>query len=354
MSDNANLSKTNAKFELQPLQDYLEDRIGRFKSPLSVRIFADGASNPTYLLSTDGDRWVMRSKPIGKLAPGAHAIHREFRILTALQNVDFPAPKPILYCDDPSVIGADFYLMEFIEGRIFHDYNLPGLSASERSQIYDSMNQLIARLHSLDYREMGLEDYGKGAGFFSRQVALWERQYYAHTLRVEGFERLAEWIKANIPEERTSITHGDFSLLNLLCHPIEPRIVGVLDWELSTIGHPLADFAYNLIHWYSPTTRAHLGYYTLDGNDLAGTGIPSMEKYISMYCERTGNDISAREINFAIAFNLFRGIGISVGNLARVEDGTAKNELSESCRGMVLPSLERAWHFVEKADRLRS
>lgn len=351
MSAGAQLSTGSGMFDLQPLGVYLKERIDGFAGSLSIRTFSDGASNPTFLLTAGEARWVMRSKPLGKLAPGAHAIHREYRILSALQAADYPAPKPVLYCDDPAIIGAEFYLMEYVEGRIFHDYRLPGIAPEDRSAIYDSMNANIARLHSLDYRALGLEGYGKGPGFFGRQVALWERQYYAHTIRLDSFEDLAAWIKANmVPDDRTTITHGDFTLLNLLCHPTEPCIVGVLDWELSTIGHPLADFAYNLVHWYAPTTRAHLGYFTLDGHDLAGTGIPTVDEYVARYCERSGAVISRRDLYFAIAFNIFRGVGISIGNVARAESGTAKNELSEACRGMIAPSIERAWTYVRKAD----
>lgn len=351
MSDEQKLSSAKPNVDAAALETYLRDRLPDFSGPLDVRAFSDGASNPTFLLSTPGARCVMRSKPVGKLAPGAHAIHREYRILSAMHAAGYPAPKPLLYCDDTAVTGAEFYLMEFIEGRIFHDYRLPGVSPADRAAIFDSMNANIARLHRLDYRAMGLEDYGKGPGYFTRQVALWERQYNAFTLRLESFERLASWIKANMTaDDRTSITHGDFTLLNLLCHPEEPRIVSVLDWELSTIGNPLADFAYNLVHWYAPTTRAHLGYFTLDGHDLADTGIPSVEDYVARYGERTGMVISPRELYFAIAFNIFRGAGIAIGNVARAEAGTAKNELSEACRGMITPSLERAWTYVRKAD----
>ncbi len=321
-----------------------------YEGPLEVKEFAGGGSNPTFLLSTPQKQYVLRRKPIGTLIPGAHAIDREFRAMSALYPSGYPIPRPLKYCSDVSVIGAEFYLMEYVAGRIFLDYALPGLKPAERFSVYDSMNAAVARLHCLDYRAAGLADFGKAGNYFDRQILLWRRQYERAGRSIPEFASLADWLSAHVlNDELTSIVHGDFSLQNCLVHPSEPKIIAVLDWELSTIGHPLADVAYNLSHWYLPNFRTDAGYQTLVSKDVTALGIPTMEEYIDLYAGRINFPVSKRGVNFAIAFSLFRLAGISIGAAARAADGTAKNEAADAAASYIMPLLDAAWAFARKA-----
>lgn len=293
-----------------------------FKGPLSVRQFKGGQSNPTYLLEAGSGRYVLRRKPRGKLLKSAHAVDREFRIISALYAADFPVPRPYALCEDDEVAGTMFFIMEFVEGRIFWDLDLPESDADERRDIYDDVNSTIARLHNFDYAALGLGDYGKPGNYFERQISRWTGQYRAsETSTIAAMDELVDWLPGNIPaDESASIVHGDYRLDNMIVHPTEPRVVAVLDWELSTIGHPLADFTYHLLAWRMP--EVGIGSVGLAGKDLASLGIPDEVAYMRRYCERTGREDIAN-VEFYAAFNLFRLAAILQGIAGRVRDGTA-------------------------------
>ena len=245
-----------------------------FSGPLEVQQFRGGQSNPTYRLQAGSGRYVLRRKPPGKLLKSAHAVDREFRIISALYGADFPVPRPYVLCKDDAVIGTMFYVMECVEGRIFWELDLPACEPDERAAIYDSANATLARLHGFDYESLGLGDFGKPGNYFERQISRWTGQYRAsETATVPAMDQLIDWLPGNIPsDESAGIVHGDFRLDNVIVHPEEPRIIAVLDWELSTIGHPLADFTYHLMTWQMP--EIGIGSAGLLGKDLAALGIP--------------------------------------------------------------------------------
>jgi aminoglycoside phosphotransferase (APT) family kinase protein len=317
------------------------------EGPLVLEQFKGGQSNPTFLITTGSGRYVLRRKPPGKLLPSAHAVEREYRVMSALEGTDVPVPKMRGLCEDESVIGTAFYVMEHVEGRVFWDPSLPGSTSEERRALFDEMNRVIAALHRVDFSARGLQDYGKPGGYLARQIARWTKQYRAsETERIEAMERLIEWLPAHIPSgEETGIVHGDYRLDNLIFHPREPRIVAVLDWELSTLGHPLADFAYHCMSWRIPggTFRGMLGL------DLAALGIPSEAEHVAAYCRRMGRaSIDPAEWEFYMAYNMFRAAGIAQGIMGRVRDGTAASahalEAGRSARDMA----ERGWRVVER------
>ncbi|HUH93371.1 MAG TPA: phosphotransferase [Casimicrobiaceae bacterium] len=329
------------------LEAYLSDRVRGFRGPVAIEQFRGGQSNPTYRLTAGGTRYVLRRKPPGKLLPSAHAVDREYRVMTALAGSDVPVPRTFCLCQDDSVIGTAFYVMDYVDGRVFWDPALPGMSAGERRSIFDEMNRVIAALHRVDYAALGLADYGKTGGYLSRQIGRWTKQYRAsETERIEAMERLIEWLPEHVPPgDETTIVHGDYRLDNLVFHPREPRILAVLDWELSTLGHPLADFAYHCMSWRIPggTFRGMLGL------DLLALGIPSESEYVAAYCRRTGRGpIDAGEWEFCIAYNMFRAAGIAQGIMGRARDGTAASahalEAGASARDMA----ERGWRQVER------
>ncbi len=288
------------RFDEQALLDYLSSHLEDFRAPLTVSQFKGGQSNPTYLIEAASGRYVLRRKPPGKLLKSAHAVDREFRIISALHRVGFPVPRPMLLCEDDDVIGTTFFVMDFVEGRIFWDLDLPGLERDERTAIYDNVNATLAKLHNYDYAELGLEDYGKPGNYFARQISRWSGQYRAsETKTVEAMDALIEWLPQNIPpDESVSIVHGDFRLDNMILHPTEPRVIAVLDWELSTIGHPLADFTYHLMTWQMP--EIGIGSVGLAGKPLQELGIPDEEAYIQRYCERTGRDSRHSQSQFLL------------------------------------------------------
>ena len=329
------------------LEAYLSERIAGFRGPVAIEQFRGGQSNPTYRLTAGGARYVLRRKPPGKLLPSAHAVDREYRVMTALAGSDVPVPKTFCLCEDDSVIGTAFYLMDYVEGRVFWDPALAGMSAAERRAIFDEMNRVIAALHRVDYAALGLADYGKPGGYLARQIGRWTKQYRAsETERIEAMEQLIEWLPEHVPPgDTTTIVHGDYRLDNLVFHPREARILAVLDWELSTLGHPLADFAYHCMSWRIPggTFRGMLGL------DLSALGIPSEPEYVAAYCRRTGRGpIAEREWEFYLAYNMFRAAGIAQGIMGRARDGTASSahalEAGASARDMA----ERGWQQVEK------
>ena len=336
------------RFDEQRLLDYLSSHVESFRGPLSVRQFKGGQSNPTYLLDAGSGRYVLRRKPPGKLLKSAHAVDREFRIISALYATGFPVPRPLVLCKDDEIIGTTFFVMEFVEGRIFWDLDLPGLEPAERAAIYDNVNETIARLHNLDYAAIGLEDYGKPGNYFARQISRWSGQYRAsETATVEAMDALIEWLPQNIPEDDSaSIVHGDYRLDNMIVHPTEPRVIAVLDWELSTIGHPLADFTYHLMIWRMP--EIGIGSVGLADKPLHELGIPDEESYIQRYCERTGRDAGIADRNFYLAFNFFRLAAILQGIAGRVRDGTAASAHAAQAVNAVLPLANLGWRFANR------
>ncbi len=336
-------------FDADRLARYLADHIAGFAGPLTVRQFKGGQSNPTYLLMTPQRRYVLRRKPPGKLLPSAHAVDREYKVISALHPTGFPVARPYLLCEDDSVIGTMFYVIDYVEGRIFWDGALPGLEPAERGAIYDAMNQTLARLHGIDYAKIGLSDYGKAGSYTARQIARWSKQYEAsQTEPIVEMDKLIAWLPGHAPrEERAAIVHGDFRIDNLIFHPSEPRVLAVLDWELSTIGDPLADFTYHLMQWQMPAIGT-IGSGSLLGEDLAALGIPAMEDYVASYCRRTGHDATP-DMDYYAAYNFFRLAAILQGIVGRVRDGTAASADAAQNATAVRPLAERGWHFARRA-----
>ncbi len=334
------------RFDEQRLLDYLGTRLPGFEGPLRVRQFKGGQSNPTYRLDAGSGRYVLRRKPPGKLLKSAHAVDREYRVISALHDAGFPVPRPHLLCEDDEVVGTAFYVMDCVEGRIFWDLDLPGLDPSERAAIYDNVNATIARLHNFDYRGLGLGDFGKPGNYFARQISRWSGQYRAsETVTIPAMDRLIEWLPDNIPEDDSaSLVHGDFRLDNMILHATEPRVIAVLDWELSTIGHPLADFTYHLMAWQMPDVG--IGSVGLLEMPLAELGIPDEEQYLAMYCARTQRSAGIPHRNFYSAFNFFRLAAILQGIAGRVRDGTAASAHAAQASRAVQPLAERGWQFA--------
>jgi aminoglycoside phosphotransferase (APT) family kinase protein len=337
------------QFDAGRLEEYMTSHVEGFAGPLEVRQFRGGQSNPTYRLQAGSGRYVLRRKPPGKLLKSAHAVDREFRVISALYGADFPVPRPYVLCKDDAVIGTMFYIMECVEGRIFWDLDLPDSDPAERAAIYDSANATIARLHGFDYESLGLGDFGKPGNYFERQISRWTGQYRAsETATIPPMDQLIDWLPGNIPvDESASIVHGDFRLDNVIIHPEEPRIIAVLDWELSTIGHPLADFTYHLMTWQMP--EIGIGSAGLLGKDLATLGIPGEDEYEQMYCERTGRAGGIEDRNFYAAFNFFRLAAILQGIAGRVRDGTAASAHAGQAEKAVEPLAARGWQYAGRA-----
>lgn len=335
------------RFDKRLLQDYMASHVEGFHGPLSVRQFRGGQSNPTYLLESASGRYVLRRKPPGKLLKSAHAVDREFRVISALYASDFPVPRPYVLCEDDEIVGTMFYIMEFVDGRIFWDLDMPDSHPEERAAVYEHANQTIAALHNLDYEKIGLGDFGKPGNYFARQISRWSKQYVAsETKEIPEMNKLMEWLPDNIPDdESVSIVHGDFRLDNMVVHPSEPRIIAVLDWELSTIGHPLGDFTYHLMAWQMP--EIGIGTTGLKGKDLESLGIPSEEDYVRRYCEKTGRD-GIDDRDFYSAYNLFRIAAILQGIAGRVRDGTAASVHAERAARAVEPLVSLAWEYAQK------
>ncbi|MBZ9646875.1 phosphotransferase [Sphingobium sp. 3R8] len=329
------------RFDEVGLEAWLVSNVPGYCGPLTVQQFKGGQSNPTYRLSTPTRAYVMRRKPPGALLKGAHAIDREARVLSALGKNWFPVPHVHALCTDETVIGTWFYIMDMVEGRIFWDATLPDLSRADRAACFDAMNETIARLHALDPVAVGLEDYGRSGNYFARQISRWTRQYLDETDagRNTDMDQLIEWLPANIPAgDEMSLVHGDFRIDNMIFHPTEPRVIAVLDWELSTLGHPLADFAYHAMMYQMPPEIVA----GLCGADLQELGIPGQDEYVAMYCRRTGRSAIAN-FDYYVAFNLFRLAAIFHGIKARVMRGTAANAHAR----------ERARHFPTLAKLAR-
>lgn len=341
------------RFDVARLARYLKGRIEGFNGPLTVRQFKGGQSNPTYLLECPSGRYVLRRKPPGKLLESAHAVDREYRVIRALHEAGFPVPGPRLMCEDEDVVGTVFYVMDFVAGRIFWNLELPGMEPPERAAIYDDVNRTLAKLHSFDYRALGLGDFGRPGNYFSRQISRWSRQYQAsETQSIPAMDRLIEWLPRNIPvDESMAVVHGDFRLDNLVIHPAEPRVIATLDWELSTIGQPLGDFTYHLMAWQMP--EIGIGSTGLKDKPLGRLGIPAEEAYVERYCARTGRDgIPNRD--FYSAYNFFRIAAILQGIAGRVRDGTAASAHAESAARAVAPLAVLGWSFAERVAEVRS
>lgn len=336
------------RFDVERLHDYLRQHLAGFAGPLTVKQYQGGQSNPTYLLQTPTRRYVMRSKPgpAVKLLPSAHAIEREFRVMRALAGHGIPVPEVLLLVEDESVIGRAFYVMQHVEGRILWDQALPGMSPAERAAIYDEMNRVIARLHSVDVAAAGLADFGKAGNYFARQIARWTKQYQASaTETIAAMDRLIEWLPQHIPPgDETAIVHGDYRLDNLVFHPQEPRIVAVLDWELSTLGHPLADFSYHCMSWHIPPGQ----FRGIAGLDLAALGIPTEAEYIRRYCERTGRR-GIEHWDFYLAYNLFRIAAILQGVYKRALEGIASSDNALAAGARARGLAELGWQAAQRA-----
>jgi aminoglycoside phosphotransferase (APT) family kinase protein len=343
-------------FDTAALERYLAARLEDFRGPLTVEQFKGGQSNPTFKLITPEQAYVMRSKPgpAAKLLASAHAIDREFRVMSALHETDVPVPRMHLLCEDESVIGRAFYVMEFMPGRVLWDQSLPAFDNAGRGRIYDEMNRVIAALHAVDVKAVGLETYGKPGNYFERQIGRWTKQYLASiTQPIDAMDRLMEWLPAHIPasardDAEVSVVHGDYRLDNLVFHESEPRIIAVLDWELSTIGHPLADFSYHCMSWHIPQGS----FRGIAGLDHAALGIPSERDYVRRYCERTGRpdpDAVMADWNFYMAYNLFRIAGILQGIAKRVETGTASSAQARQSAAGARPLAEMGWRIAQQA-----
>lgn len=334
------------KFDLGALREYMARHVGGFSGELAVEQFKGGQSNPTFKLTAGGRRYVLRTKPgpAARLLPSAHAIEREFRVMDALHQSGFPAARQYALCTDESVIGRAFFIMEFIDGRVLWDQALPGMRTAERAAHYDEMNRVIARLHTVDHAAIGLADYGKPGNYFGRQIERWSRQYKAsETEKIDAMDRLIAWLPAHVPAgDDTSIVHGDYRLDNMIFHPTEPRILALLDWELSTLGHPLADFSYHLMSWHIPPGQ----FRGIGGLDHAALGIPTEAAYIARYCERTGKTIRHEDMHFYLAYNMFRMAGILQGIMKRHADGTAASEQALQSGRAARPLAEMGWRHA--------
>ncbi|MEP7367759.1 MAG: phosphotransferase [Acidobacteriota bacterium] len=334
-------------FDTHSLENHLTGRLPGFTAPLSIRQFAGGQSNPTFLLEAPAAapiaRYVLRKKPPGGLLPSAHAIEREFRVMSALAVQGIPVPRPLLLCEDAAIIGTPFYVMEYVAGRVFRDLTLPGLTPHERTALFNAMNAALAQLHRVDYRAAGLEGYGKPGNYFTRQIARWSSQYVASTPEIlPAMQQLMDWLPAHIPaDDETTVAHGDFRMENLVFHPTEPRVIAILDWELSTLGHPLADLAYNCMPW----NLAHGQYSGLRGLDLPTLGIPSEPEYIGAYSARTAR-ASIGNWPFYMAFSLFRMASIAQGVYARSLLGNASSESASKFEGTAEVLATRACELI--------
>jgi aminoglycoside phosphotransferase (APT) family kinase protein len=329
------------------LAEFLGGQLEGCRGPLQIEQFKGGQSNPTYRITAAGRRYALRRKPPGKLLPSAHAVEREFKVTKALHGVGFPVARPYLLCEDDSVIGTAFYLMDCVEGRVLWDQSLPGLPKAERRATWEELNRVIALLHSIDYRAVGLEDFGKAGNYIERQVARWSKQYLASaTAKIDAMDRLIEWLPKNVPAAaETTIVHGDYRLDNVVFHPTEPRILAVLDWELSTLGDPLADFSYHCMSWHIPPGK----FRGIAGLPLEELGIPGEREYAALYFRRSGRqDVAPSVWDYYMAYNLFRIAAILQGIAKRVLEGTAASEHAREAGSRAPMMAELGWQQVEK------
>ncbi len=336
--------RANHKFDEAALERWLKGAGVPLEGPLVVHQFRGGASNPTFFLVSGDRQYVMRKKPPGELLASAHQVDREYKVMKALGTTGFPVPVMRALCEDTSVVGTAFYVMDYLEGRIFRDARLPGMEPAERTAIYDELVRVMARLHAVDYAAIGLADYGRPGNFFERQIGRWTKQYRgAETTRIDAMEQLIEALPLRMPkDDTTTIAHGDYRLENVMFHPTEPRIIAVLDWELSTLGHPMADLAYNCILWHSRSP----GWGTLDGIDIATSGIPTEEEYVAAYGRYSGRG-PVEDFDFYLAFSIFRLASIGQGVFKRNLDGIGTGDASTDNSGTRVLA-EQAWSVLTR------
>jgi aminoglycoside phosphotransferase (APT) family kinase protein len=339
-------------FDEAALARYLRQHVDGFEGKLTVEQFKGGQSNPTFLLTAGEHRYVLRRKPAGQLLPSAHAVDREFRVISALADTDVPVARTHVLCEDLGVIGAMFYVMDYVEGRVLWDPRLPDLSNDQRRAHYAELGRVIAALHRVDFKAVGLADYGKPGNYITRQVARWTQQYKAaETETIAAVEHLIEWLPARIPPgDETAIVHGDYRFDNVIFHPSEPRILAVLDWELSTLGHPLVDFAYHCMTWRMPAAEGSRG---LAGLDLSALGIPAEAEYLQTYMKATGRKdvVSEEHWTYYLVFNMFRLVGILQGIMKRALQGNASNAQALQAGRRARPLAEQAWALAQQLER---
>jgi len=345
--DTATQEKTAFNFDVEKLARYLENSVQGFKGPLTAEKFDGGQSNPTFLIEAASGRYVLRRKPPGELLKSAHAVDREFQVMSALRETPVPVAQAFHLCDDDSVIGSMFYLMEYIDGRVLWDPTLPEATPAERRRIYDEMNRVLTELHSVNIATVGLSDYGRPGNYFARQISRWSKQYRAtETETLESMEHLLKWLPENMPEDdgKVALVHGDFRLDNMMFHPTEAKVLALVDWELSTLGHPFADLAYQCMQWRMPHGGVMSG---LAGIDRQSLGIPSEQEYVQQYCQRMGlTEIPSW--NFYLAFSFFRLAAILQGVKKRALEGNASSEKAQQMGKQVEPLTRMACELIDE------
>jgi len=337
------------KFDQNKLSNFLTGKLENFSGIKKIGQFNAGQSNPTYVIeSLESYRYVLRKKPPGELLPSAHAVDREYKVQKALYETDVPVAKMYLYCDDEDIVGTAFYVMEYLEGRVFEDTTLPGHTSEDRTAIYNSMNETLAALHKIKPEDVGLENFGRPGSYFLRQLKRWSQQWeLSKQQNIPEMPLLIDWLSKNIPDsDETTIVHGDYRLGNLIYAQTEPKVIAVLDWELSTLGHPLADLGYNLM-LYEEDSSVRSGF-SLKNLDLESLGIPTKEYLIKKYCEMVNRDII--KPNFYIVFSMFRNVAILEGVLARGRAGNASSSLAEEKGALAVPIAKIAWDLVKNSN----
>lgn len=332
------------EFDVARLEEYMADSIPGFVGPVSVEQFKGGQSNPTYKINTATNSYTLRRKPPGKLLPTAHAIDREYRIMSALKNTKVPVPQTYTICEDQSIIGTSFYIMEFVDGRVLWEPMLPNMRPAERRKIYANMNSAIAKLHTVDFMELDLSDYGRIGNSILRQIRRWSRQYLESNQEpIEELGRLCQWLPENLPcRDQTSIVHGDFRIDNMIFQSSKSNLLAIVDWELSTLGDPVGDFVYHLMQWRLPANIFH----GLRDVNLKELGIPSEEEYVRSYCEGVGRE-DIPHLDYYMAYCMFRLSAILHGILVRVKNGTASSSHATAMSELAKPLAELAWDQVK-------
>ena len=330
------------QFDTKALTAFMEENVEDFEGPVTVEEFKGGQSNPTYLVKTQQQSYVLRRKPPGKLLKSAHAVDREYRVITALNGTNVPVPKTFALCENTEIIGTSFYLMEFMEGRVLWDPSMAGSSKEEALGVYTSMNSTLAKLHSVDPLQIDLESFGRPGNYVGRQVSIWTKQYVdSETEKIPEMDKLIDWLPKNLPTDKSlRIVHGDFSLTNLMMHADKPEVIAILDWELSTLGDSCADFSYHCMQYRQNP-------YLADQEYCKNAGIPTEEEYVAMYCDKTGSDLK-EEWELYMAYNLFKSAGILQGIMGRVRDGTAASKHAKDMAARVRPLAESAWKLIEE------